>query len=208
MSDLESQARQAYEKYKFSDMINQSIDVLTHPSVATFEKYEKQGDIQQSLIYVGVAAVIAGLVAFVFGIFSGFGQAIYGLILGILSTLVSFYVFAWLLHYVGKTQGGTGTQPEVFYTAALYTAPLRAIVGVVSAIPIIGCLLAPVSLILGLYQIYLGYLGVRASMNLEQTPAIITVVVSFVVMFVAGLIVAGIMGAIFAGVLITSGALR
>lgn len=208
MSDLENQAKQAYEKYKFSDMINQSIDVLTHPSVATFEKYEKAGTSQQALIYVGVAAVIAGIVGFIFGIFSGIGSAIYGLILGVVGPLVSFYVFAWLLHYVGKTQGGTGTQDEVFYTAALYTAPLRAVVGVVSAIPVIGCLLMPATLVLGIYQAYLGYIGVRASMNLQQTPAIITVVVAVVAMFIAGAIIASIFFAIFAGMLITSGALR
>jgi Yip1-like protein len=208
LSDLQSQARQAYTKYKFSDMISQSIDVLTHPSVATFEKYEKQGDVQQSLIYVGAASIIAGLVAFVFGIFSGFGWALYGLVLGIVSTLVSFYVFAWLIHYVGKTQGGTGTQPEVFYTVALYTAPLRAIVGAVSAIPIINILALPVNLVLSIYQLYLAYLSARASMNLEQTPAIITVVVAVVAMIIAGAIVAAILGAVFAGVLITSGAFR
>ena len=209
MSDLENQARQAYEKYKFSDMISQSIDILTHPSVATFEKYEKQGDITQSLVYVGTASVIAGLVAFIFGIFGGIGSAIYGLIVGIVSTLVSFYVFAWLIHYVGRMQGGTGAQPDVFYTVALYTAPLRAIVGIVSAIPIINILFIPVNLILSLYQLYLAYLSTRASMNLEQTPAIITVVVAIVAMFIVSAIVSAILlailGAMFLGAAATRG---
>ncbi len=208
MSDLENQARQAYQKYKFSDMINQSIEVLTHPSVATFEKYEKQGDITQSLVYVGTAAVIAGLVAFIFGLFSGIGAAIYGLILSVISTLVSFYVFAWLIHYVGKSQGGTGTQPEVFYTVALYTAPLRAVVGAVSAIPIINCLAAPANLVLSLYQLYLAYLSTRASMNLEQNPAIITVVVAIVVMIIASLIITAVLAAIFGVFLLGSAAAR
>jgi Yip1 domain len=208
VSDLESQARQAYEKYKFSDMISQSIDVITHPSVATFEKYEKGGSAQQALIYVGVASVIAGLVGFIFGIFGGIGSAIAGLIIGVVSPIVSYYVFAFLIHYVGKTQGGTGTQDEVFYTVALYTAPFRAVVGVISAVPVINCLFLPVNLVLSIYQLYLGYLSTRASMNLEQTPAIITVVVAIVAMIVAGAIIAAIFAAIFAGFLIGSGTLR
>jgi hypothetical protein len=208
LDDLQSQAKQAYEQYKFSDMISQSIEVLTKPSVATFEKYEKNGTTQQALIYVAVAAAIAGVVGFIFGIFGGIGSAIAGLIIGLIIPVISFYVFAWLLHYVGKMQDGTGTQDEVFYTTALYTAPLQAIVGVVSAVPIINCLLLPATLLVGLYQLYLGYLAVRASMNLEQNKAIITVVVAIVAMWIAGAILTGIFGLIFAGVLISSGALR
>src|SRR5262249_32592899 len=103
-------------------------------------------------------------------------------------------------------QGGTGTQDEVFYTCALYTAPLLAIVGVVGAIPVIGCLFAPVSLVLGLYQIYLGYLAARASMNLDQNKAIISVVAAIVAQWiVAVFIISAIFAAIFAGAALSNG---
>jgi hypothetical protein len=118
---------------------------------------------------------------------------------------LGFYVFAWVLNYVGKTQGGTGTQDEVFYTAALYTAPLLAVTGVVSSIPIIGCLALPVTFALGIYQIYLGYLAARASMNLQQTPAIIAVVAAIVAQFVVAVFIGGAIAAALVGGAAASG---
>ena len=50
-----------------SEMINSSIVVLTKPSVSTFEQYEKRGGTRDALMYVGIAAAVAGIVAFVFG---------------------------------------------------------------------------------------------------------------------------------------------
>jgi hypothetical protein len=83
--------------------------------------------------------------------------------------LLSFFVSAWLIYTVGKSQGGTGTQDEVFYTVALYLAPILAINGVIGSNVLFACLAFPVSLALGLYGIYLGYLAIRSSMN-QQCP--------------------------------------
>jgi len=99
---------------------------------------------------------------------------------------------------MGKQRGGTGTEDEVFYTCALYTAPLQAINGIVSGIPFLGFLLSPILLIIGLYQCYLGYLASRSSMNLQQNDAIISVVVAIIVQFIVTLIVAGVLGFIVA----------
>ena len=65
----------------------------------------------------------------------------------------------------------------MFYTAALYTRadPGDQLVSS-AAMSCIGCLAFPVSLALGIYGIYLGYLAARSSMNLDQNKAIITVV--------------------------------
>jgi MFS family permease len=178
------------------EMVNQSIVVLTKPGVSTFEQYERSGTMRDGIIYVGAAALLAGLVGFVFGFLGGFSGALAGLIGGALGPLVGYLIFAYAVFFIGKNQGGTGTQDEVFYSTALYAAPLLAIVGVVSAIPIVGCLLLPVSLLLGLYQIYLAYLMTRAAMNLGQTPAIITVVLAWIAQFVIGLIIAGVLGGI------------
>lgn len=181
------------------EMINSSIVVLTKPSVATFEQYERRGTVRDAFIYVGAAALLAGIVAFVFGLLGGIGGAAGAFAIALLRPLISFAVFAYALFFMGKQQGGTGTQDEVFYTTALYTAPLLAITGVVGAIPIIGCLFLPVSLVLGLYQIYLGYLAARASMNLDQNKAIISVAVAIVAQIIVGVaIVGGILSAIFA----------
>jgi hypothetical protein len=169
------------------EMLNQSITVLTKPSVASFEQYERRGGQREALIYVGTAALLAGIVGAVFGLITGgVGGLIAGLIVGTVAPLVSFFVFSFLIFLIGKQFGGTGTQDEVFYTTALYTAPLLAITGVVNAIPFLSCILLPATFILGLYQIYLGYLAARASMNLDQNKAIFTVVGAIVVMWIVG----------------------
>jgi hypothetical protein len=187
------------------DMLNQSMTVITKPSVQSFEQFERRGGQREALIYVIAAAVLVGVVGAVFGIFGGVIGVVAGLLRGVFA-LVGFYVFAFVLNWIGKQQGGTGTQDEVFYTAALYTAPILAVTGVVGAIPIIGCLVAPVTLLLGLYQIYLGYLAARASMNLDQNKAIISVVVAVVAQFVVAALIGGaVVGALVGGAALSGG---
>ncbi len=191
------------------DMLNQSVTVLTKPSVQSFEQFERRGGQREALIYVGAAAVLAGLVGAVFGLVTGgIRGLIAGLVLGIVGPLLSYFVFSFLIFTIGKSQGGTGTQDEVFYTTSLYTAPILAVTGIVGSIPLLGCLLLPATFVLGLYQLYLGYLAARSSMNLDQNKAIITVVLSIIAMWVASFVLVFILGAIGLGAAAASGALR
>lgn len=186
------------------EMLNQSIAVLTKPSIASFEQFEKRGGMREALVYVGVAAVVAAVVGFVFGLLGGIANAFLALIFGFISPIVGFFVFAFVLYFVAQQQGGTGTQDEVFYTAALYTAPLLAITAVIGGIPFLSCLLLPVTIVLLLYQAYLGYLAARASMNIDQTKAIIAVVVAILATWVVGAVV----GAIRVGLAVGASAVR
>jgi Yip1-like protein len=189
-----------------SEMLNQSTTVLTKPSVQSFEQFEKHGGTREAIVYIVVAAAIAGIAGLVFGLLGGISGAIIGLLSGLLRPLIGFFIFAYVLYWVGKQQGGTGTQDEVFYTCALYTAPLLAITGVVGAIPLISCLFLPVSLLLGLYQIYLGYLAARSSMNLDQNKAIISVAAAILAMWIVSVfIIGGILTTIFAGAALSGG---
>lgn len=188
------------------DMINQSMTVLTKPSVQTFEQFERRGGQREALIYVGVAAAVGGILAAIFGIFSGgVAGAIGGLLFGLLIPIISFYISAFLIYTIGKAQGGTGTQDEVFYSVALYLAPILAINGVIGSNALFACLAFPISLLLGLYGIYLGYLAIRASMNLDQTKAIITMVVAFVAQLVVGAVIGGILAAVGLGAAAATG---
>ena len=189
------------------DMLNQSMTVLTKPSVQSFEQFEKRGGQREALIYVVIAAVLVGVVGLAFGLLGGLAGAAVGLLRGVFA-LIGFYVFAFVMNYVGKQQGGTGTQDEVFYTAALYTAPILAVTGVVGAIPIIGCLALPVTFALGIYQIYLGYLAARSSMNLDQNKAIITVIAAIVAQFIVAVFIGGAIFAAIIGAAAASGQLN
>ena len=155
-----------------------------------------------------IAAAISTAVALVFGLLEGIAAALLNAALGFILAVVGFYIFVFLVYFIGKQQGGTGTQDEVFYTMALFVAPIQAVTGAVSAIPLIGCLALPATLALGIYQIYLGYLGVRSSMNLDQNKAIITLVLAFIAQLIIGFIIAAIFGVILAAFGVASGAIE
>ena len=50
-----------------SDMFPQSVAVLSKPSVATFEQFERRGGTTEAAIYVVVGAVIAALAGLLSG---------------------------------------------------------------------------------------------------------------------------------------------
>lgn len=190
-----------------SDMLNQSVAVLTKPGVATFEQFEKRGGQREALTYVMTAAGIGAVVALLFGLLNGIGAAILAGVLAFVGPVISFFLFSFLVYTVGKSQGGTGTQDEVFYTNSLYAAPILAVNGAIGAIPILGCLALPATLALSIYQLYLGYLATRSSMNLEQNKAIITLVVAIVAQIIIGMIIGGIFAAIAVMIGVGSGAI-
>jgi len=150
-----------------TDMLSQSMVVMSKPSVNTFERFEKRGGMQQALIYVAVGAVIVGLFSLFGGLLAFLG--------GIIGTLLGFLVFVYVTHAVGQSQGGTGTLDEVAYTFSLFWVPLSIVGGllilVVSLLGFLtfglGFLLLPlVGLVVIALNIYFGYLAVQSSMNL------------------------------------------
>jgi hypothetical protein len=180
-----------------NEMISQSMTVLTKPGIATFEQYERRGGQREAMTYVSVAAAIGAIVALVFGVVTaGVVPGIIGAVVAFLLPVISFWISATLTHWIGTQQGGTGSKDEVFYTLGLFMAPILAINGAVGAIPILGCLALPLTLALGIYQIYLGYLAVRSSLNLDQNKAIITMVLVFVAQVVISMIVGFIVAAL------------
>ncbi|MFK7603702.1 YIP1 family protein [Deinococcus sp. SM5_A1] len=167
------------------DMFAQSTAVVTQPSVATFERYEKRGGLQSAFIYVMVAAVVSALIAALFSFFHSdvtfFGQLFSRLI----TIPVQFLIFTGAVYLIGGSLfKGTGTYPEVAYTFALFFVPLSIIGTIIGIIPILGWL---VSLVISVVMIYFGYLAVQSSMNLrEQVPAIATLVLAGIANFAVG----------------------
>ena len=185
------------------EMVNQSVTVLTKPGVSTFEQFERSGGQREGMVYVGTAAAIAAVISLLVGVFTmGIAGGIISGIAAFILPLVGYFLSGTLIHYIGTTQGGTGTKDEVFYTISLFLAPILAINGTIGNIPLLNCIALPATLALGIYQIYLGYLSIRSSMNLDQNKAIITMVVSWIVQVIALSILAGVV----AGLLVAVGA--
>ena len=80
------------------DMLNQSMTVLTKPSVQSFELFERRGGQREALIYVVIAAVLVAVVGLAFGFLGGIAGAVVGLLRGVFA-LIGFYVFAFVMGY-------------------------------------------------------------------------------------------------------------
>jgi hypothetical protein len=154
-----------------SEMMGQSRSVLTKPSVATFERFEKQGTLAEALIYIGLAAAITGIF--------GLAEGLAGFIANIVGTLVGFLVFTYLVHWIGKQRGGTGTLDEVAYSFALFWAPLSVLFGIASfilVVTLVGIVLLPLLALAALaLNVYFAYLAVQSSMNISGGGATWTV---------------------------------
>lgn len=180
------------------EMINQSRDIMTNPSVETFERYERHGNMTNAAIYVGIAAIISGLL----GLSNGIG----GLLASAIGGLIGFFVFTGMVFYIGRNIAeGTGTWDEVAYTFSLFAAPLTVvgavlnlIVWIFKAIPFLGALIGLIgfliALLILLVQAYFAYIAVQSSMNIrDQGRAITTlglaVVGTFIVQFVITMLI-------------------
>lgn len=171
-----------------SNMISQSREVLTQPSVQTFERFENKGTVREAVIYVAIAALITG----VFNLTGGLS----GFLSGIIATIIGFLVFTYLIFWIGKQQGGTGTYDQVAYSFALFWAPLSVIFAALTlllVITIIGIILVPAVALAALAaNVYFAYLAIQSSMNLPAgskvwVVLIVAAVGSFLVNMVVGL---------------------
>jgi hypothetical protein len=173
-----------------SEMVQQSIKVLTKPSVQTFEEFENRGTMRDALIYVGVGALISGLLGLAGGIGPAIGSAI--------SNVVGFFVFVYVVHSVGKAQGGTGTIDQVAYTFSLFWIPLQVVIAVVSLVlvlTLIGIFLLPLLGIAAIVvSVYFAYMATQSSLNLTDTTKL---VITLVVGMIASAVVSGIITNIF-----------
>lgn len=197
-----------------SEMAAQSRDVITNPSVATFERYEKRGSLGTAGVYVLVAAIVAGLIAFLTALLPGTPINPFGaLVGGVVSALVNFVLFTGLVYYAGKNvAGGTGSWDEVAYSFALFVAPLAVVSGLLTLvtvllgwIPLIGWLIglgaALGAIVVLVAQVYYGYLAVQSSMNIRDPGrAALVLGLAFVGTLVAQLLL-GAIGGILGGLL-------
>jgi hypothetical protein len=68
-----------------SEMVQQSIKVLTKPSVQTFEEFENRGTVRDALIYVAIGALISGVLSLP----AGLSYALASVISAVLTFFVS-----------------------------------------------------------------------------------------------------------------------
>ena len=181
-------------------MIDTWIGAFTKPA-DTFKKESKNATIGKGavnfLIGFFVYGLILGIIAMIgvgatmsaFGL--GAGAGILVLLMCVIGYpiigLICAFIGVGILHLVAGLFGGKGNYGTLFGYMGMYTAPLLIISGILMIIPIVGGL---VSLLLGLYSLYLLTVAIRENYGLTTMKAVLVwIVPSIVVAILATLFV-------------------
>lgn len=163
-----------------------SLDRTFYQEVATDERYS-----QEALMVVIVAAVFTGIGSFLSGILRlDFLGAIIGLIVGVLLAVVGYYIWAYIVQFVGKSMfQGQATAPQLLRTLGYAYGPTA--LGVLSFVPCVGPLIALVG---GIWSLVCGFFAVRETHRLSDGQTIVTVVVGWLIVFIITMIVTAFFG--------------
>lgn len=178
-------------------MVNGSIAVLIHPSVTTFEAYERD-DLRRGVAYAAGGAVLsAGIGAIGVAIrlmIGAFGLAGRPSVAAAVSSaigigLLLYLVYLGIVFLIGRQFGGSGPLGALAYSISLFYTPLVAGNSVVGLLVAAAPALSPLAWLLSLaafgYTLYLTYLAIQAGMRVRRERALFTV--SAIALF-AGLI--------------------
>jgi len=173
--------------------------------VTLYQEVEHDNSLnQEALMVVIIASSLAALGALIGGIFTGFTAAVFAMIWTVIWGVAGYYIWSYLTWFIGtRLFDGTAEPGELLRTIGYATAP-RAL-GVLVFIPCIGWL---VVFLAGIWSLICGVIAVREALNFDTSKAIITVVIGWVVVFVVGTLVAGILGFGAVGIGALNGAFR
>jgi hypothetical protein len=148
----------------------------------------------QALLVVVIVAVAAGLGSAIGAGITGQGSALVGrLIGGILSALLGWAVWSYVIYFVGtRIFGGTATYGELLRTLGFAETP--GVLYIFGFIPVLGGLIALVAFI---WSLVAGFIGTRQALDLDNTKTFFAIVVGLVALFVVLAIIAVFLGLIF-----------
>jgi hypothetical protein len=117
----------------FRQMIDDSRQILLRPTLATFRRYGRGGDAIAAAKYVGASAALGALIGYLLalaltGRVGNFAVDLVNLAGGLLSSLLSFFFFVFLVQLIGQWRGGLGEFDSLSYSFALFYAPISLLV--------------------------------------------------------------------------------
>jgi hypothetical protein len=160
----------------------------------------------EALTVVILAAVASGIGAagstLIAG--NGAGTAAVALVVGAIVAVVGYFVWAWLTQFIGtRFFGGVGDFGETRRTLGYAYAPN--LLGIFNLIPCLGALIALVG---SLWALVAGVIAVREALDVDTTKAVLTVVVSWLIVFVISAVILSIVGVGALGLAAVTGALN
>ncbi len=192
-------------EFSYSDpvgsFVNATRNVVFGP-VGFFRGIARRGDIVNPLIFAVICAVINGLLTGILGFIvalagaEGFGAALAGLFGGIILTpiftAIGLFIFAAIFHllvllFVRPSNAGF----EATFRVGAYTSVTQ-LLSWLAIIPIIGVL---VGLVVAVFGIILGIVGIREVHSTTTGRAALVVLIPIAVLFLLGLLIALAVGA-------------
>jgi hypothetical protein len=160
----------------FRQMIEDSVAVMTRPSIEAFNRYGRRGDAVDAAKYVGAAALVGALIGLLalIGVVGNVGvvlQFLVGTIGSVLQTLLRFFFFVFLIQIIGQQQGGMGEFDNIAYAFALFVAPIAMLETLlVLLLPALGLggAVTLVPLIALAAQAFYAYLATQATLRLRR----------------------------------------
>jgi hypothetical protein len=189
----------------FNRMINGIIRAIKLDATFYEEVEQDPSYDQESLGVVILASVIGGLGGLISMAMTGkILQAILAFIVSVILTLIGFFLWVWVATYIGtRFFKGTGQFDNLKRAMGFAYAPQ--LLNVLSFIPCLGAIIA---LIAWVVSVIAGVIAVRQSLNQDNTNAILTVVVSAIVVFAVLAVIGAILAAIGIGGAAIAGALQ
>lgn len=160
-------------------------------NVNTYEEVEAdQSATSQAAVVVGIAAVSSGLAAFRAGVVPG----VVTLVVGTFAAYLGWIVMSYITYFVGTRMfEGKADVGELMRTLGFAQAPRVA--GVLGIIPFLGVL---INFALALWCLATAFIAIRQALDIDNTKAAITAVVSWIAAWVIIAIPMMIMGTIMA----------
>lgn len=167
-------------------MIDRVIGVVTLKSEAYEEIEHDPNATTQAAIIVGIVAVIGGLVngaitaAFLDGSFIG------GFLTQLLGAFIGWFVWSFVTYFIGTSFfGGTADMGEMLRVLGFAQAP-----GILGIIPVCGAFVGSI------WTLACSYVAIRQGLDLDNRNAIITAVLSWIVVLIVSFIIGAILGAL------------
>jgi hypothetical protein len=175
----------------FGVMINRVIRAAML-DVDLYEEVEADTSLNQEALMVVILVSIAGAIgAFVGGILTGgFGAAILGLILTVVLGVVSYYIWAYVTHFVGTNLfDGTADPGELLRTLGYASGPR--VLSILAFIPCVGAL---AGLAGAIWSLVAGVIAVRQALDFDTGKAVVTVIIGWVIVLIISLAIAAVVG--------------
>jgi hypothetical protein len=193
-------------EFRYTDPVQTfiaTVQAVVLRPVDFFRGILRQGDLINPLIFAiicyEISAILGGIIALALGA-QGFGGFLADIILTPIGVAIGLFIGAGIIHLLVMLIVGT---PNAGYEGTFRVGAYIAVTQLVtwlSAIPIIGIL---VGLLIAVYSIFLGVVGIREMHSTTTGKAALVILIPVVVVFLIALVLALVIGAAIWGAILS-----